>query len=73
MPTKPVKYTLLLDPATAVLFDTLSNEARTYSYGRAITKSDLFRAMLTVMADDGSVKENVFEEAIQRKLAKPSS
>jgi len=52
------KYTALLDPATAEAFDELALRARRVK-GRRVEKSEIMRVLITLAADDASLRDQV--------------
>jgi len=57
---RPVKYTLLMDPADADALDLLLLRQRRIT-GRRVTKSQLIRGLLTVALTDRTVLDQVLD------------
>jgi hypothetical protein len=55
------KYTLLLEPEEAVELDGVQLAVRR-QLGRRVDKSMIFRALVTIVADDATVRQQLIEE-----------
>lgn len=69
-PTEPgsrlVKYSLQLDEDTSEVFDDLVKKARR-RLGRHVDKAMIVRAVLGLMADDASLRDQVIDEVGRRE------
>jgi len=63
------KYTALLDPATAEAFDELALRARRVK-GRRVEKSEIIRALITLAADDASLRDQVIGQLSDDALSR---
>jgi len=55
------KYTALLDVETATAFDELALRARRAT-GRRVEKSEILRALITLAADDASLRDQIIAQ-----------
>lgn len=61
---KPSKYTLLLEPDAAKLFDQMSSAGYDV-VGRKVTKSKLIRAVLELMNEDDDLRDAILRRAVK--------
>lgn len=61
---KPSKYTLLLDPDSAKLYDQIASAGYDV-IGRKVTKSAILRAALQLMNEDDNLRDAVLQRAVK--------